>query len=397
MKKSVFRIALSVGSAIFLLYLAIHYWPTLASWLGALFGAALPLIVGAGVAYIFSLPMNFYQRHWFPKSRKKWAEKTRVPCCLALSILSVLAVIALVVGLVLPQLISCVKLIIEFLPGAISTTLSTLEEFQLLPKNILSVLESVDWKSRIKEIVSLFSSGITGVVDVLIATVTEVVSGVITSFLSFIFAIYLLLSKERLSRQIMRVSRAYLPHWLLEKSVYVLGVLDSSFRKYFVGQCLEAVILGVLCAIGMLILQLPYAAMIGALIAFTALIPIAGAYIGAAVGAFMILTVSPIKALIFLIFLVILQQVEGNFIYPKVVGSSIGLPGIWVLAAVTVGGGLFGIPGMLLGVPLVSACYRILKHDVKKREMESAAEAAPAEDPAEPEQSSEPQAPSEKA
>ena len=153
---------------------------------------------------------------------------------------------------------------------------------------------------------------------------------------------------------------------MYNKITYVLSILNDCFRKYIVGQCTEAVILGLLCIIGMLILQLPYATMIGALIALTALIPVAGAYIGAVVGAFMILTVSPIKALIFLIFLVILQQFEGNIIYPKVVGSSLGLPGIWVLAAITVGGGIMGIFGMLIGVPIVAAIYRIVKNDVNK-------------------------------
>ena len=142
--------------------------------------------------------------------------------------------------------------------------------------------------------------------------------------------------------------------------------LNDCFHSYIVGQCTEAVILGLLCTFGMLIFRLPYATMIGALIAFTALIPIAGAYIGAFVGAFMIIMVSPFKALIFLIFIVILQQIEGNLIYPKVVGSSIGLPGIWVLAAVTVGGGIMGIMGMLLGVPLAACVYRLLREDVNR-------------------------------
>ena len=145
---------------------------------------------------------------------------------------------------------------------------------------------------------------------------------------------------------------------------YVSGILNSCFRSFIVGQCIEAVIIGVLCTIGMLIFRFPYATMVGALIGFTALIPVAGAYIGAIVGALMILSVSPIKALLFLIFIIVLQQLEDNIVYPKVVGSSIGLPGIWVLAAITVGGGVMGIAGMLLGVPLFAAAYRLLKDDV---------------------------------
>ena len=154
----------------------------------------------------------------------------------------------------------------------------------------------------------------------------------------------------------------------------MIAVLDDSFHKYIVGQCVEAMILGLLCALGMLILRLPYAAMIGALIAFTALIPVAGGWIGAGIGAFMILMVSPVQALAFLIFIVILQQLENNLIYPKVVGSSIGLPGIWVLAAVTIGGGMLGVAGMLLGVPLTAAIYRLVREDVHKFDPVSEAE-----------------------
>ena len=149
-----------------------------------------------------------------------------------------------------------------------------------------------------------------------------------------------------------------------ERTKYVISVLDDSFSSFISGQCLDAMLVGIMCTIGMLILRLPYATMIGAIVAFTALIPVAGSYIGAGLGAFMILTVSPIKALIFLIFIIVLQQTDGNLVYPKIVGSSIGLPGIWVLAAVTVGGGLMGILGMLIAVPIAATLYKILRADV---------------------------------
>ena len=166
--------------------------------------------------------------------------------------------------------------------------------------------------------------------------------------------------------QLHRAMLHFLPGRTCRKIEHVAKVLDHCFHRYIVGQCTEAVILGLLCTLGMSILRLPYATMISALIAFTALIPIAGAYIGAGVGAFLILMVSPIQALTFLIFIVVLQQLEGNLIYPKVVGDSIGLPGIWVLAAVTVGGGVLGIGGMLLGVPLAAAAYQLVQEDIRK-------------------------------
>jgi predicted PurR-regulated permease PerM len=176
-----------------------------------------------------------------------------------------------------------------------------------------------------------------------------------------------LLERDSLHRQFGKLLRRLLPTKWQGRFSYLMHTLDDCFHRYIVGQCLEAAIIGMLCSLGMMLLRLPYATMVGALVGFTALIPVAGAYIGASVGAFMILTVDPVQALIFLVFLVILQQLEGNLIYPKVVGSSLGLPGIWVLAAVTVGGGIMGITGMLLGVPLAAAAYRLLREDVNSR------------------------------
>ena len=179
-----------------------------------------------------------------------------------------------------------------------------------------------------------------------------------------IFSIYLLLGKDRLKGQLMRLIKHYLSEKWYNRLFYLIKVLDDSFHRYIIGQCTEAVVLGVLCTAGMFLLRLPYAPMIGALVGFTALIPVAEAYIGAFVGALMLLTVSSVKSLVFLIYILILQQIEGNLIYPKVVGSSIGLPGIWVLAAVTIGGGIMGVTGMLFGVPVAAAVYKIIKDDI---------------------------------
>ena len=195
-------------------------------------------------------------------------------------------------------------------------------------------------------------------------TVSSVVSGATSGVLAIIFAIYLLLSKEKLAGQLDRVIKHFIKKELYDKGRYVLSVANDAFRKFIVGQCTEAVILGVLCALGMLILRLPYAAMMGAVTAFTALIPVVGALIGGGIGCLLIFVESPTKALIFLIFIVILQQLEGDLIYPKVVGSSIGLPGIWVFVAVAVGSGMFGILGMMVSVPLAATAYRLLGNEL---------------------------------
>ena len=241
-----------------------------------------------------------------------------------------------------------------------------IEKYGILPENITETLTGIDWRSKISQIVQVLTSGIGSVMDILISAVTSVFSWVVSALLSVIFSIYLLSGKEKLVCQFRKLTRHYLKDTWVKKLNYVLDIANDCFHKYIVGQCTEAVIIGILCTVGMLILRLPYATMIGALVGFTALIPVAGAYIGAIVGAFMILTISPMKAVIFLVFILVLQQLEGNIIYPKIVGSSMGLPGMWVLAAVTVGGGVMGIIGMLLGVPLAATLYRLIQNDVNK-------------------------------
>jgi len=280
--------------------------------------------------------------------------------------MSVVAVAALVVGLVVPELVASVQLIFEELPRAFEKLVASIDRYDLLPEDIVSLLREFDWQKRVEQLVQMLSSGIGNVLGTVVNFVASIFSGLITALLSLIFSVYLLLGKDRLLCQFKRIMDHYLPEHVNRKIRYFVDVLNDCFHRYLVGQCTEAVILGMLCTLGMLALKLPYPTMVGALVAFTALIPIAGAYIGACVGAFMILTVSPVQSLMFIVFLIVLQQLEGNLIYPKVVGSSIGLPGIWVLAAVTIGGGVMGVPGMILGVPLTAAVYRVIREDMNK-------------------------------
>ena len=359
---------LKIGLAAFLLYLGIHYWTGISGFLLTVVGAAFPLTIGCVIAYLINILMSWFERHYFPKTTRPALIRSRRIVCMIAAIMSMLAIAALIVALVLPQLIDCIMLIVNILPGAIEKLLAQIENLHILPEDIFNFLDSIDWKSQIGKIVTGVTSGVGSVMGTVVKAVSSVFSGLVTALLATIFALYLLIGRDRLAGQCTRVMRRYLrPRWF-EKIMYFLGILNDSFHKFIVGQCIEAVVLGLLCTLGMLIFRFPYATMIGALIAFTALIPVAGAYIGAGVGAFMILTVSPMQALLFLVFIVVLQQIEGNIIYPRVVGSSIGLPGIWVLAAVTIGGGIFGVVGMLLGVPLAAALYRILREDLHKAE-----------------------------
>lgn len=355
-----------VGVSAFLLYLCIRYWPDAANLFLAALNAASPLIIGCVVAYFVNILMGFYEGHYFPKAQVGIAAKSRRPVCMAAAFLTLIVIVILVINLIVPELISCVGVIISALPKVMEAIVDVLIQAHVLPENLAEALNGIDWQSRAGQMLNLVTTGAGRVVNILISAASSFFSSVVAMLVGVIFSIYLLLGKDRLAGQGRHLMSRYLrPSWN-RKALYVLGVLNDSFRNYIVGQCLEAVILGTLCTLGMTALRLPYGTMVGTLIAFTALIPVAGAYIGGAVGALMIFSVSPSKALIFIVFLVILQQVEGNLIYPRVVGSSLGLPAIWVLAAVTIGGGILGVAGMLLGVPIAAAVYRLLKDDLNR-------------------------------
>ena len=363
-----------VGISVFLLYLCIQFWPSVQEIITTVIGAASPLLIGCVIAYLVNILMSFYERHFFAKSSKEIAGKLRRPVCMLLAFLTAVLAIVWMVTTVLPELARCVEMIIASLPAALNKAYTWLDErFQLgemlKEMNLAMPGADFDWKSAITSAVNFVMTGVGGAVGVAVTAVSSVFSTVVTLFLAIVFAIYLLSGKEKLSAQFIRLSRTYLGDKITDRALYVLRVVDESFHSFIVGQCTEALILGAMCFIGMMVFGFDYALTISVLVGFTALIPIAGAYIAAAAGAFMIFVNDPLQALLFLVFLVVLQQVEGNLIFPRVVGSSIGLPGVWVLAAVTVGGGVMGIPGMLIGVPLASAAYRMLSRDARAREM----------------------------
>lgn len=358
------KTCIRVGISTVLVYLCIHYWDSFAKIVKLAFVAAAPLIIGSAIAYVLNILMRFYESHYFPKSDKKAVRKSRRGVCLFLSFLTLVLIIFILVSLVVPQLVASVTVMVNGAPDAIKTIINKAENSKWIKPEWIDSVKNIDWNSKISEWTSKITSGVGNAMGVAVNVVGTVFSSIVTVVLSIIFAIYLLVDKEKIGRQFDRVMRRYMSTKFYERTKYVLSVLDESFSSFISGQCLDAILVGILCTIGMLILRLPYATMIGAIVAFTALIPVAGSYIGAIMGAFMILTVSPIKSLIFLIFIIVLQQADGNIVYPKIVGSSIGLPGIWVLAAVTVGGGLMGVLGMLIAVPIAATLYKILRADV---------------------------------
>ena len=387
--KQDFKKMLGFAGALIVVFLVIRYWEKLEGLISVGVGAAMPLIIGCVLAYVINILMKTFE-NWYDKLFKvEVARKIKRVACLILAFLSLAGIIALIINLVLPELINCIASFIRLIPGALQTVVDIVGEEQILQMfpELQKGFDFSSISSQVEQLIKTVLGGVGGAVGSIMNVVTSAVSVVVNVVIGLIFSLYVLLDKEGLGRRCKTLISTYFSK-ASDKIFYVAKVLDESFHSFIVGQCLEAVVLGTLCVIGMLIFRFPYAVMIGVFIGFTALIPVAGAYIGAVVGAIMILTVSPIQAVKFLIFIVVLQQLEGNLIYPKVVGKSIGLPGIWVLTAVTVGGGVLGVGGMLLAVPLFAAGYRLIREDISRRKQNSLTESTETDESTQKEQDS---------
>ncbi len=354
------KIWLKAGIFVLLGCLFLKYFESVAFFAKSMVSVISPLLLGCVIAYILNIVLRFLEGHYGKLEQNRWLGKLKRPLCILTSFGIIALILVAVLCLVVPEVVSSGQVLAKAIPEAVNQSVDWINaNFGDIPaiEELLGDFE-VDWPKVFENIMSVATSGIGSIFNSAVSIVGIVAGGVMNLVIGLIFAIYLLANKEKLYEQLGKVARAYLPGRVRSVSGEFLLLADDTFSRFIVGQCMEAVILGSLCALGMLLLRLPYAAMTGVIVGLTALIPVVGAYLGAALGAFMILMVNPMQALIFLVFLVILQQVEGNLIYPKVVGSSVGLPGIWVLAAVTAGGGLWGVLGMLLGVPLAATLYK---------------------------------------
>ena len=357
-----------IAVTVFVLYLCTIYWPYISSILGVVVSATVPLICGAVVAYVINIPMGFFERTLFGYKKNKFISAVKRPVCILLAACSIAALIAFVLTLVIPEMVEAVRIIVGLVVEKLRELEKIPEIYKLIPKDAFDALKNTNWENMVKQAIDMVVAGIGGTFTIIFATVSSVFSSIFNIFLAVVFALYLLFGKEKIAKQLERVLDTYFKNDKTHYLYHVLATLNDSFHAFIVGQCSEAVIIGVLCTIGMFIFRFPHEMATGALVGLTALIPVAGAWIGACVGALLILTVSPIKALLFLVYIIILQQLENNLIYPKVVGTSIGLPGIWVLAAITLGGGAMGIGGMLISVPITAAVYKLLREDVTRRE-----------------------------
>ncbi len=389
------RIAQLLGFAAALLLV----WKYFAEVLGAiqvLLNVLSPFLLGGAIAFVLNVPMRSIEKTLFGGKKAKasrHAQKAARPVSLVLTILFVLALLALFFGVLVPQLSDTIDTIGKsaqaFYPKAEAWVIKTFEDNPQIIETIESL--QVDWEKLASNAGEMLQTSISTVVTSGVNAVVSLFSGVINTFIGLIFACYILSQKERLGSQANRLLHAIFKQRTADNLCGVAALASSTFSSFVRGQCLEAVILGVLFVIAMSIFGMPYPLLVGVLIAFTALIPIFGAFIGCVVSALMILMVSPWQALTFIILFLVLQQLEGNLIYPHVVGNSVGLPSIWVLVAVTVGGSLMGVLGMLVFIPLCSVCYALLRSWVNHRnELKAAAaqaaaclpqESAAAEDP----------------
>ena len=349
--------------------LAVIYFNTIIDLISLFLNVSFPLILGAIMAFILDIPLRRLESIYFPKSQNKWIKRTRRPVCIVLAFVVLALIILLIVWIVIPEMISCFQFIAEAFPPLFEHATQWLSgNFENVPmiQNMLDTI-NVDWDALFSNIMSGFVSGAGGVFSSVFNTLISIVNGVVQTFIAFIFAIYIVANKEKRKRRAPHLMEAYMrPAWK-NKIVSVLQLSNSTFSSYFAGQCIEALIFGTLCFIGMQIFRFPYSLTISILIGVTALIPLVGAFIGAAIGAVMILTVSPLQMLFFLIFIIVLQQIEGNMIFPRVVGTAVSLPGLWTLAAVTLGGGLFGILGIFICVPATSVLYQLVGTNMRKR------------------------------
>ncbi len=354
-----------IGAAV--LVLMIKYSDAILQGGSSLISIITPMLVGCAMAYVLNILVDKVES--LPPFRNEASPLYKGRR--AISILASLAVLVLTVVLlvliIIPQLVEAFQVVLAGIPPLLEQVAKWAVEQDFALPEIQTWFNGVNWSQMAEKVIRSFTMGIGSLFSSTVTILSGLGSVLVRTVVGFIFALYLLAGKEKLGGQIRILARTYLKEETCRKLAYLFHTANDVFTRFIVGQCTEAVIIGALCTLGMILFRFPYATMVGVLIGATALLPIVGAYLGAGIGAFMIFTVNPLQAVAFLIFIVVLQQLEGNLIYPRVVGSSIGLPGIWVLAAVTVGGGLGGIVGMLLAVPATATAYKLIRQDVIRR------------------------------
>ena len=355
-----------------LLVLAVMYSSAIFKGIGLAVSIATPFICGGAIAFVLNLPMKAIEEKLLAKWKGRVANKLKRPVSMLLAIIVLLLIITFVIITVVPQITTAAAVLGQKVPAFIDKVVVELqqlsEDYPQLEEQVAALSQiELNWDSIVDTAINFLKNGVSSMLTSTFSVASGIIGGVVNVVIAFIFAIYILSQKEKLADQGRRILTAYLPEKWSQRMLKVFALVYRNFSNFITGQCLEAVILGSMFIIAMTIFRMPYAFMVGVLIAFTALIPVVGAFIGCVVGAFLILIENPMLALWFVVLFLILQQVEGNLIYPKVVGNSVGLPAIWVLMAVSLGGSLFGVIGMLIFIPLLSTFYSLLRENVNAR------------------------------
>lgn len=367
-KDTMKKIMLLIAYTILLAVLLFNFEVVLDAF-GFLFGIIAPFLLGTVMAFALNLPMKFFEERLFSSkvcAKYKAAKKAARPCSLLLALISVLAVLLLVIFVVVPELgqsiVSLGNTIQSVIPLAEAWIIEQFPDNQTISQWVNSL--DFNWNQIIGNLINFLKNGAGDMLSGTFSIAVSIINTLANVAIGFVFAIYILLQKEKLRAQVEKVMQAFLPEKQRNIIEKVCSLTYRTFANFLTGQCLEAVILGTMFFITLTVLRYPYALLIGVLIAFTALIPIFGAFIGCVIGAFLILMISPVKALIFIGIFLVLQQIEGNLIYPHVVGGSVGLPSIWVLAAVSIGASLMGVVGMIIFIPLTSILYSLFREAV---------------------------------
>ncbi len=367
-KNNVKKIILIVGFGV-VLYWALQNLATVGNAIAFMIQLIFPFILGLALAFLLNIIVNLVEDKVLKKDKNKVISKIKRPLSISLSIILLLAIIFFIVFLVVPELINTFSIFAQNIP-AIGENIKQWGEkitadYPQISEQIKNI--NINWSNINQDLIKYVQSGISTIVSTSIDFIMATISGVVNFVIGFIFAIYILLQKEKLIKQAKKLLYAYVPAKKANRIVHTASLANKTFNNFVTGQLTEALILGFLCFIGMLILRIPYALTISVLIGFTSLIPMVGAFLGAGIGVILIVVSSPIKALIFVIFIIILQQIEGNLIYPRVVGNSVGLSGMWVMVAITIGGNAMGLIGMIICVPIASVIYTIMSERVNIR------------------------------
>jgi predicted PurR-regulated permease PerM len=370
-KRTTYKIAGLLTFAI-VMYLGLSHWSVMIGILTYGYSLIFPFILGGAIAFVLNIPMTFLEEkltYVKGKAIGTLIRKGSRAISLIFSCFLIVGALILVSYLVIPQIVETAKILPETFQNSLSALHRWSENREWMSSNLVNWINTmnINWESILNRVKSSVFIGAGSMIQSTIGVATSFASGIVNFTLGFVFAIYILLQKEKLGAQFRKVLYAFSTRERADSALGVLTLTNQTFSNFISGQCLEAIIIGIMFFVTMVILQFPYATVISVLIACTSLIPVLGSFIGCAVGIFLIVMINPMKALMFLLVFLILQQIEGNLIYPRVVGNSIGLPSIWVLVAITLGGKTMGIAGMIIFIPLFSVAYVLLRTEVYKR------------------------------